>query len=287
MLKHLRSLLRYSLCWAPALLALAICWPAYGNPIGGVTDDCTKGGTINEWNSANVPMHMYTNITDKDNGGQVVSRIDDGVVDAGGVAQVHVPAGAGVGIVRADAFNESEAVGPVDPPPGGGGPGAGARQITKFEALFRYPTPGKYYQGSIYDFMNQAYPGKTLRLPDLWVDTNEDGRIAAGDVLYELIDLNAYTQSGALSMSDLNARFTPGQVFVIQNGLCAALPGAMFSTTDWTFSEDTGYTGTPANCDGYTYTYHELNDVPEPSTFVLLGVGAVTLLAWWRRRRTA
>lgn len=145
---------------AAAMLCLAFSLPASANPIFGVTDNCTKGGIIIEKNFFGIEKHFIVNITDKEDGGKVVLKIDAGVIPAGGQVEVKVPP-PGPGIDHCDAYNESEAVGL-----GGGGPGgvgAGAKQALKIEALFVDPITNQVIIGSIFDFVSQAYPGEFLR----------------------------------------------------------------------------------------------------------------------------
>ena len=124
-------------------------------------------------------------------------------------------------------------------------------------------------------------------MPDLWADTNGDGLIGSGDVLFEIVDLNAYTVDGNDDLASVNARFTPGQAFTIVNGQVDGLPGVLLSTTEPTFSPSGGYSGTPYTGTGMVYTYHgDSGTVPEPSTLSLLCLAANSLLAFaWRKRR--
>lgn len=262
------------LCGAVAMLCLAIPHISFADPINGVTDNCTKGGIITEHNFFGSAKHFIVNITNKENKGEVVEKIDAGVIPSGGEVQVNVPP-PGPGIDHCDAYNTSEAVGA-----GGGGPGGigpGAKQALKIEALFVDPNTGQVKLGSIFDFLSQAYPGKPLLLPDLWGDTTGDGTIGAGDFLYSLVDINAYTNGGADLLADVNSRFAPGQQFQIVNGVVSGLPGMLFSTTEFTFDPLKGYQGTPYTGSGFAVTDHEPVSVPEPSTLALFFVGLAAL----------
>ncbi|MGH8214366.1 MAG: PEP-CTERM sorting domain-containing protein [Rhodanobacteraceae bacterium] len=273
------------LSWALAITCLAIPHISLATSINGMTDNCTKGGTIIEHNFFGSAKHFFVHITNKEDGGNEVGQpIDAGVIPSGGNAVVHVPP-PGPGIDHCDAFNSTEAVGMA-----GGGPGdvkPGAKQQLKIEALFVDPNTGQVILGSVFDFVSQAYPGELLVLPDLWGDTNGDGTIGGGDLLYSLVDLNAYTNGGADLLADVNARFVPGQEFEIANGVVAGLPGMLFSTTKFTFDPVNGYQGTPYTGSGFAVTDHEFASVPEPSTLTLFFVGLVVVaLATGKRRRS-
>jgi hypothetical protein len=265
------------------ILCLVFSLPVLGTAVGGITDNCSIPQTIDEANFFGSTKHFTVNITNKDDGGKVVEQIDAGNIPSGGIARVNVPA-PGKGIVHCDAFNTSVAVGPAR-----GGPGnvqQGAKQQLKIEALFVDPVTHGVVLGSIADFVNQAYLGSILHVPDLWADTNADGMIGAGDLLYSLVDLNAYTADGADLIATVNARFSPGEEFQIVDGKVAGLPGMLFSTTDFTFDPATGYHGTPYTGDGFAVTDHEFPGVPEPATLLLTCAGMIAILfATWLRVR--
>lgn len=272
------------LVWAAATLCLTIPHISFANAINGVTDNCTKGGIITEHNFFGSAKHFTVHITDKQNGGQDVMQIDAGVIPSGGEVQVNVPP-PGPGIDHCDAFNTSEAVAM-----GGGGPGnvgPGTKQQLKIEALFVDPNTGQVILGSIFDFLGQAYPQEFLLLPDLWGDTTGDGIIGVGDLLYSLVDINAYTNGGVDLLADVNARFIPGQEFQIVNGLVSGLPGMLFSTTEFTFDPVNGYQGTPYTGSGFAVTDHELASVPEPPTLALFFAGLVAVALSTRKLRKA
>lgn len=269
---------------AAAMICLAVPHISLADPVNGVTDNCTKGGIITEHNFFGSAKHFTVHITDKQNGGKDVMQIDAGVVPSGGEVQVKVPP-PGAGINHCDAFNTSEAVAM-----GGGGPGnieLGTKQELKIEALFIDPNTGHVILGSIFDFLGQAYHGKFLILPDLWGDTNGDGVIGAGDYLYSLVDINAYTHGGSDLLADVNARFVPGQEFQIVNGMVGALPGILFSTTEFTFDPVNGYQGTPYTGSGFAVTDHELASVPEPPTLTLFFAGLVAVALSTRKLKKA
>jgi hypothetical protein len=236
----------------------------------GVTDDCTRPQFVNETNHSKRPMNFIVNITDKDNktGGNVVMRIDAGIIQPGKTARVNVPP-PGQGVLHCDAFNEAVAL----PGGQGGGPGdikPGARQELKIEALFRDKLTNEVIQGSIADFMYTYYPYRSLSLPDLWADTDGDGSIADGDLLYSLVDINVYTNGGSDDLDTVNARYSPGESFLITNGIVADLPGFKFSTTSFTFDPVNGYQGTPYTGTGFAVTNHELGS-PVPAPLPLAG----------------
>jgi hypothetical protein len=64
--------------------------------------------------------------------------------------------------------------------------------------------------------------GTPLWIPDLFADTNGDGEIGAGDVLYATVNLAEYYPA--------QVTFDLGDTFTIVNGLCEALPGMLFGT---------------------------------------------------------
>jgi hypothetical protein len=150
-----------------------------------------------EANFFGITKHFTVNITDKEKGGQVVEKIDAGNIAAGSVATVKVPP-PGKGISHCDAFNTSVAVGPGRGGPGNVGPGA--QQQLKIEALFIDPVTHDVFLGSISDFVDRAYLGRTLRVPDLWADTNGDAMIGNGDLLYSLVDLNPIRRTAQIPL---------------------------------------------------------------------------------------
>jgi hypothetical protein len=63
-----------------------------------------------------------------------------------------------------------------------------------------------------------------------------------------------------------------------------------YDGSNWTpfAANDLTYDGTYASFTVTGFSGYAVTTVPEPSTFALLGIGAVSLLAYaWRRRRTA
>ena len=65
--------------------------------------------------------------------------------------------------------------------------------------------------------------GVFVSVPDLWADTNGDGMIGSGDILYSLVDLRAYLNGGNGPVP----AFVPSESFTIVNGRVASLPGIM------------------------------------------------------------
>ena len=116
-----------------------------------------------------------------------------------------------------------------------------------------------------------------VRIPDLYADTNNDGTIGAGDVLYSLVDLPDY----------LNAvpTFNFGDIFSVVNGAVPGLQGMYFSSTDFSISAtaDKGFNYTPYTGTAMVKTDHSLAAVPEPSTLALVSVGLGLLLGLARK----
>jgi len=125
-------------------------------------------------------------------------------------------------------------------------------------------------------------------VPDLYADTNGDGSIGPGDVLYSLVDLNIYLDSVP--------SFSLGDHFSIVGGTVAGLPGMMFSTTPFVFDPLTGFSTTGAfsgafssafTGDGVVLARHGMTaTVPEPGEWALLMVGFCLLGLTIRRTRT-
>ena len=268
-------------CLITALFVLAG-MPALANPVGGNTDNCTiAGAVVHEHNFFGVDKDFTVNFTDKTKGAEIVTSVHAGVIQAGQTVTVGVPAAAN-GLLHCDVINHSVAVG------GGGGPGniqPNARQELKIEALVKDPITGEVRLGSIFDFVFQAYGSGVVFMPDLWGNTNGDGVIGDGDLLYSLIDLREYTNSGADLLSTVNARFFAGQAFNIVGGIVVGLPGMMFSTTEFTFDPATGYHGTAYTGTGFAVTDHGIGVVPEPMSLPLFLIALVAAFNASRRRQ--
>lgn len=113
--------------------------------------------------------------------------------------------------------------------------------------------------------------GVPVRFPDLYADTNGDGVLGAGDLLYSSVDVNTY----------LNTRpsFSFGDTYVATNGLVAGLPGMFFSTSPISLDPFAGFVGTPYTGNVVVLTDHELTGIPEPSSALLLLTGVVLIIA--------
>lgn len=242
----------------------------------GKSDDCTKGGTIVETNFTGKPKHFTLHLTDKNNGGNEIPPgngfpRDLGIIPAGGSVSVPVPPVPGV--QRCDAFNTCEAVAGAGGP--SGGVGVGAMVHLRIESLFFNTTTSEYELESIFDYVGDAYgPDFYVKVPDLYADTNGDNEIGVGDLLYSLVDLRAFTNSGDGPIP----AFVPDQIFSIVNGTVASLPGMLFSTTAFTFTAAGGYSGTPYNGSGVAQTDHEIAQTPEPSSVLLMAGGLLVFV---------
>jgi hypothetical protein len=121
-----------------------------------------------------------------------------------------------------------------------------------------------------------------VEIPDLFADTNGDGVIGAGDILYSLVDLRQYLLHPP--------SFSLGDHFTIVNGTVASLPGMWFSATPFSFSPNSGFTSASAllaagglSGDSVAGGSHTLVSTPEPSSWAML-VGGFGLTGWAMRR---
>jgi hypothetical protein len=115
-----------------------------------------------------------------------------------------------------------------------------------------------------------------VEIPDLYADTNGDGSLDSGDVLYSLVDMSIYLQSAPA--------FSIGDTYSVVNGRVAGLPGMQFSTTEFTFDPATGFTGTDYTGMAEAETLHALQSTPEPGSIVLT-LCALASVAWYGKRQ--
>jgi hypothetical protein len=117
--------------------------------------------------------------------------------------------------------------------------------------------------------------GHEVLIPDLFGDTDKNGTIGDGDVLYSLVDLSAYLKS--------IPQFSLGESFDVVNGEVAGLAGMMFSTSPFVFDPDTGFSSTPFSGEAIVEGQHGATAVPEPGTLITFLMGMVFLLSYrWR-----
>jgi hypothetical protein len=116
-----------------------------------------------------------------------------------------------------------------------------------------------------------------VAIPDLFADTNNDGSLDGGDVLYGLVDMSVYLHS--------TPTWTEGETLSIVNGVSAALPGMMFSTTEFTFDPSSGFTGTDFTGDAEIEAEHDVAATPEPAAAGLAVAGLLAIGLMERGRR--
>jgi hypothetical protein len=148
------------------------------------------------------------------------------------------------------------------------------------ESLFFNSASNTYSLQDLFGTLRQRL-GKyvVVKVPDLYADTNGDGKLGAGDVLYSLVDMNVYL--GAIPS------FTEGETFHVVNGRVAGLPGMLFGTTDFNFDPATGFSGTDFTGDAVVESEHDLESVPEPGSLLSLGSGVLSLTGFLRNRLRA
>lgn len=171
---------------------------------------------------------------------------------------------------------------------------SGAESFLNGESLFRDPVSGRYeFENAFaqYDY-RVGSQGYNLRIPDLYADTNGDGIIGVGDVLYSWVDLRIYPQVELPT-------YALGDTFKIVDGRVAQLPGMYFSATEIVLDPVLGprpsggswfnpsgpsiATASPFD-NSVALTEHELTStIPESSTWLLM-LSGLGLLAQRRRR---
>jgi len=139
----------------------------------------------------------------------------------------------------------------------------------KIEAVYKDPSTGRFELGNIFGAIaDQKGIGQTVWIPDLFADTNTDGILGEGDLLYSVVDLNVFLVNAP--------SFNLGDTFNFANGPAAELPGMIFSTKPFTFAADTGWTS-----DGGDFTgagsaesiHGDTPTVPDPSAWIPVTAG--------------
>lgn len=155
---------------------------------------------------------------------------------------------------------------------GGGGPNKSHARLW-IETIYYDSVKGEFYLGNNFDAIYAAVGANvSVRIPDLFADTNSDGKIGDGDILYSLVDLADYLTSVP--------GFNFGDSFDIVNGTVAGLKGMYFSTTDFVFSStaENGFSWTPYTGKATAKADHELvTNVPESSGVALFGLSLIAL----------
>ncbi len=283
---------------------------ALANANTGPPAPCGQGGIIWERGHPNLLQSWRIFITDRF-GQDIHSFVATGMTNAGGWAAFRAQ-GQYNGIEACDARNE--ALGVAVPQPGGG-PGGG-RHPPRFPDRFKnapngnpFPVPNPnpalpvtfgvgamsvlsiatFWHEASGDWLHEGYLGRLLiefptrpyiHIPDLFADTNGDGVVGNGDILYSLVDLFTYLSAPPT--------FVIGDQFYIENGRVAGLPGMYFSATpiivdpvlgpipsggEWFNPLTTpfsGLTSPPPN--SVALSAHTI-DAPSPASLALFGLG--------------
>ena len=141
----------------------------------------------------------------------------------------------------------------------------GEMNNSSIEAIFFDPATKQFDLGNIFGVLTNRVGGEEIIIPNLFADTNGDGLLGPGDLLYTLVDLNVYL--------NLVPTFSLGDSSDIVNGQVAGLPGMMFSTTPFVFSADSGFAGTPFTGVGAAEVETGIAAVPEPATWAMMLLG--------------
>ena len=133
-----------------------------------------------------------------------------------------------------------------------------------------YIHPDDFLAGTGEDMILFPWLAEDLGLQAHYDDETDPGNPLA---LYCGVDYYAAYYGG------VTGEFEPGDKFTVENGICAELPGYVFSTVDdivWNAASDpTGWSRSTDNAfSGSVEVFGELGTcVPEPSSVALLGVG--------------
>jgi hypothetical protein len=154
----------------------------------------------------------------------------------------------------------------------------GEVNVLAVEAITFDQAAGEFATANIFEALSfHVGDGIFVPIPDLYADTNGDGALGLGDILFSAVDLNEYL---------LNVpTFLLGQTFNIVNGLVPELPGMFFSSTPISFDPTTGeFLGTPISIDASALSSHEVESIPEPGTLALFLAGLASASVIARRR---
>jgi hypothetical protein len=234
-------------------------------PIGGIVKDCTNNFraniTISEltddrFRTIDVDGYPITKEANAGNNFCVEFNIGDHVIDRNGRRRPVMDAEQEVERIRSP----------------------GEKSILDLEAMIFDVGTNQFVLVSMFaTIANQLGFGVELRIPDVFADTNKDGEIGFGDVLYGLVDLTEYVQS--------IPAFSLGDSVDIINGVVAQFPGMRFSTTPFTFDPNAGFSGTAVTAPGRIDAEHRLTALPEPGSVLLVLSGWLLVFLMLPRRR--
>jgi hypothetical protein len=243
-------------------------YDADGDDIGPLTStkttlgDSTKRTTITlGGNAVYHEFEMYLNISGLAAGQDVESLQYAGVV--GGGATLGGPSGA----YNASILSQT----PIDPPKMPSGTGSDAPPHAPWNLNFMNSNPLSYA------FAHDAWRGST---------TAGAGNGTFGDYI-------AYISGSGFGGVGENAPYDIGTLYVTDTAIGGTV-GFSFAPNPgyfWVLGNNVNGLGTPTN-EFFPTTYIGKGDsvvfVPEPSTLILLGIGAISLYGWaWRRRRVS
>lgn len=173
---------------------------------------------------------------------------------------------------------------------------SGAANDLMIEAIVRDPATGRFILVDAFGTLHRKVgASREVLVPDLFADTNGDGIIGTGDLLYSLVDLTIWPEHLPSVLL--------GDSFVIVDGQVAELPGMWFATTPFIFDPETGLRSTglssssPAvyslgngarrftTAGAVTNAMHGFSATPEPTSWAFLVAGFGMVGTASRRRR--
>lgn len=149
----------------------------------------------------------------------------------------------------------------------------------RLESVFFDPLTKYFSVESVFDRISLKVGNDIgISVPDLYADTNGDGRVDSGDWLYGLVDMSVYL--------DAVPAFALDDHFSIINGIVMGLPGMRFSASPFTFNPDVGFTAPGFTGEGIAGSLHIISaasDVPEASNSLGLLFASLALLTMIRQ----